>query len=460
MNGFPEQVKGSSGYVDLAANLNGEEKAASVVEACNLVGAGTIRLLEIGPGGGASILSLAESIKKGRIPDKLIDLVLVELDCIKSDSLPKAMDVFRNVGTCRLIHGNALDLEDLIGTQSVEVINASSVLHEIFSYAGGYSGINSAVRGISRTLKKDGFFVYRDILALEDEGDIHDRKTHSYSTSSWIRFIKIFLPYYLVNAQHPYHHYEDAVIVKQGSECITYESIDCSKDMMIEAPVGLLREIQRHYLTFRDHMWRSGALGFVPKLSGDLANEWTEYRHGHKRVNFKLSKKGPLSEQQTMMLKAMAEKKGNYYNIDGDIFDEVTDEAISDYLAGMSSSDLSDSDWKQWQTREARESYVYMSISQFLGCVALQSLEASNPEEPTILIPNDQNSIRVYPRMYYNRFLKNRLPNPLFDAKQHVIFKKVGLDDVTSLNLGLQAIKQFCDRKTLARIYAGVNRRV
>ncbi|MEV6429128.1 hypothetical protein [Nocardia sp. NPDC051463] len=44
------------------------------------------------------------------------------------------------------------------------------------------------------------------------------------------------------------------------------------------APIGLFREAQRHYITLRDHVWRSGILGFTPVLDGQLLGDWIDFR--------------------------------------------------------------------------------------------------------------------------------------------------------------------------------------
>lgn len=119
------------------------------------------------------------------------------------------------------------------------------------------------------------------------------------------------------------------------------------------------REIQRHYLTFRDHAWRSGALGFTPILDGQLAADWIDFGTGHKRVHYRLTDIERLTSWQRSTLRALSEPYSDHYTIDCDIFDEITEVALTALLAA---AEHDDSDcaaaWTVWRDREGRETYV------------------------------------------------------------------------------------------------------
>jgi hypothetical protein len=71
----------------------------------------------------------------------------------------------------------------------------------------------------------------------------------------------MFLEYYLENANHSYKHFDDGVIFRQDSKKISLSKINVNKSLSIDAPVGVLRELQRHFITWRDFVWREGIAG-------------------------------------------------------------------------------------------------------------------------------------------------------------------------------------------------------
>lgn len=97
--------------------------------------------------------------------------------------------------------------------------------------------------------------------------------------------------------------------------------LDVGTCAVISAPIGLFREIQRHYITFRDHVWRSGTLGFIPELDGQLAREWLDARTGHKIVHYTLAGAEWLPKAYRDMLDALSEPYADHRTVDGDIFD-------------------------------------------------------------------------------------------------------------------------------------------
>lgn len=60
-------------------------------------------------------------------------------------------------------------------------------------------------------------------------------------------------------------------------------------------------------------------------------------------------------------------------------------------------------------------------------------------------------------RHYYNRFLAQRLANPLTDAKQLVLFCNVPRDDVATLRQELHVLADRCTKPSLARMYTAIS---
>ncbi|MFD6464136.1 methyltransferase domain-containing protein, partial [Streptomyces roseolus] len=176
----------------MAANDNGQEKGLLVQRALTRVADADPHIVEIGPGGGAAVAFLASQLQA---QPRNVRLTLIEAPGIASQSLTQAIDHFNTVGTCALIQGWAQDIESLVGT-GVDVISASALLHEVYSYGGAYSGLHTMIRTFPTVLKPYGFFVYRDVYAVPG-ASLHEPAVQSYSAPSWLEFLRLFLPHYL-----------------------------------------------------------------------------------------------------------------------------------------------------------------------------------------------------------------------------------------------------------------------
>lgn len=297
------------------------------------------------------------------------------------------------------MYGFAQDIGTLL-SEPVDVISASALLHEVYSYGGGYTGLHTMMRTLPTVLAPGGFFAYRDVYAV-DGPPLHERVTQSYNSRAWLAFLRLFVPQYLAEGMHPYHHADDELVARQNLRIVPVSELDPATCTVIAAPIGLFREIQRHYITFRDHVWRTGALGFTPVLDGDLATDWIDFRAGHKRVHYRLGEEviwlfGP----RRMMLAAMSKPYADHHTIDSDIFDSVTDVALLAFLDAAEQGDITCRQvWESWLLREGRETYAYMTLDQMLTAFAVHSAEA---DTDTVLMPVHAGDIRRVDRHYYN----------------------------------------------------------
>lgn len=458
MTEFNTTAKSGRIYLDLAANGNGDEKAALTMESMRrLARVGTLNqsVIEVGPGGGSSTKSITDAFERGDFPGVTLDLSFVEIDDVESDSLKEARKRIEQFATTNLHRGNLKYLSSVIDNE-VNVVAASAVLHEVYSYSGGYDAINKSVGEIAVSLASGGFFAYRDVLSSEKRS-IHERTRHFYDKEAWVRFSKLFLEHYLDHAVHPYHRHEDQVVFEQNSKRVDLESIDSTTGLSISAPVGLLREIQRHYITLRDYIWRSGTLGVSPVLDGPKANDWLDIRQGHKRVHFTIDRQDPL-------LESLSELDGDGGRVvDGDIFDATTDVLLGEFLREVSEDITGKSGgiWSEWLSREGSETYNYMTTSNFIGVTAIESFTATNGTG--ILLPVKLNDVLAVPRAYYNRFLEGQLSNPLKDGKQLVLFESLDLSSNSAsssdkISEALSTISEHCSKETLANIYTTIRK--
>ncbi|MEU8886243.1 hypothetical protein [Streptomyces hydrogenans] len=453
-HGFATAAKSAAGYLDEAANSNGREKVQMVLKALTRTEIDTPHLVEIGPGGGAALQYLIESLTSATDRPRRLDVTLIEAPGIVSETLARTIDRYNatDLGTCTLTNGLAQEMGAILD-RPVDIVAASALMHEVYSYGSGYRGIHEMMQSLPTVLKPGGHFAYRDVRTV-DAGTLHETDTHAYTHRGWLQFIRMFTPQYLRDSLHPYHHSGDDPTVRQGSRRVALEDIDPRTSAIITGPIGLFREIQRHYITFRDYAWRSGALGFIPQLDGQYAADWIDAATGHKRVHFKLTEAEWVSPRQRALLKNISEPYGDHYVTDGDIFDECTDAAIIELLtAAENGNEPCAAVWGEWIEREGHETYVYLTLSELLTEFAISSAEANTN---TVMMPRTARDVLTPGRAYYTRYLHNRLPNPLPDGKQLVLFTNIPAHDTEAITAGVETLRPLCNRATMARLHSAL----
>lgn len=225
--------------------------------------------LEIGTGGDP----IAEMLDK--IPaDSQVTLVASDIDENILKALPyrhpelkKYIDATKGA-KLKLQKLNAVDMS-IFKDNFLSGINASSILHEIISYAGGFDGMGKFFKEAFRTLKPGGVLVYRDPENVADKESIVSVKLKNKSIRL---FAHIFLYKFLDR--------RGSTLAKNGTKFelykpgdvnfkiykknelsavnLTYDQylevpsydIDFSRRYMITLPKGLYRELARHYITY------------------------------------------------------------------------------------------------------------------------------------------------------------------------------------------------------------------
>ncbi|MEU1826674.1 hypothetical protein ABZ502_30115 [Streptomyces abikoensis] len=448
---FATAAKSAAGYLDEAANSHGREKIQMVLTALTRTNTDAAHLVEIGPGGGAALDYLTDSLTRTADRPRTLDVTLIEAPGVVSQTLARAIDSYNaaDLGTCTLTSGLAQHLGTILD-RPVDIVAASALMHEVYSYGSGYRGIHEMMQTLPTVLKPGGHFAYRDVRTV-DAATLHETVTHTYTHRGWLQFIRMFTPQYLSDSRHPYHHSGDDPIVRQNSRTVALEDIDPRTSAVITGPIGLFREIQRHYITFRDYAWRSGALGFRPYLEGLLSADWIDAAAGHKRVHFDLTEAERLSPA---LLKTISEPYGDHYVTDGDLFDECTDAAIVELLTSAENGDeRSAAVWREWIEREGHETYVYLTLNELLTEFAITSAEANTD---TVMMPRTARDVVTPERAYYTRYLRKRLPNPLPDGKQLVLFTNIPASDTQALTAGMETLRPLCSREAMARLHSAL----
>ncbi len=159
-----------------------------------------------------------------------------------------------------------------IPDNSVKAINASAILHEVYSYVPIKTSIDRFFLESVRVLEKNGFLIYRDPTLQNDPDTINSLVL----TSDFAKkFAILFLPKFLDNkltkmvdmygkSIKPNFDYQNklniTLYLKNYSTPINLsflkffslptKVIDFNQDITIDAPRRLLSELQRHYILF------------------------------------------------------------------------------------------------------------------------------------------------------------------------------------------------------------------
>lgn len=84
--------------------------------------------------------------------------------------------------------------------------------------------------------------------------------------------------------------------------------------------------------------------------------------------------------------------------------------------------------FEQWKEREGLEYYVYATPSEILTLTYDPGNASSD-----VLFPTKQSDIRVVPRYYYNRYLRQVIDDPEFDGKLILGLRKISCSEARDL---------------------------
>ncbi|MCK5061920.1 class I SAM-dependent methyltransferase [Candidatus Parcubacteria bacterium] len=358
---------------------------------------GKINVLELGVGGGETMKKLKDQLHSRD------DINVIGFDgaFMFSDNFKRATDSEAVAADAGLIP---------INDNSLSAVNASAILHEISSYGAstedggkvfGPEAIKKSLNEIKRCLAESGVLTYRDVACPKDR---LKTKTVSYSRKSWKMFLNMYLP-----------------VLQDASKEVSPEIFNGYKleedvdNTRIRATAQAQREIQRHYITFRDYFRKK----IFPEMGIRVIKEdWTEKSKGNKQHSIELSgvalryyinKMNPT--EQTLGIKNMS------LTMSSDEYDDFTDEIME---LGFN-EDVSDFH-EEWFRREGREIYTYLEPEEIKQMVAEPDTDGS------VLIAEKE---KMAPRYYYQRYLDRVIKNPEFEGKQIINFIKKTYDKQT-----------------------------
>lgn len=398
-------TKESDGYLLQIAN-NSSEKIGEITDAIindQLPRAtdGRIKILELGTGGGESIVTLRKLIG-----DKS------DVDVFASDVSVGILQKIKNEQDILSIAADAMRLP--LKENSLSAINASAVFHEVSSYglfgnkleSGNIYGREALKRvfiEIQGALIPGGMLAYRDVFC---PNEMFEEKTVVYKSRAWTYFVEWLYPNFLE---------ADIRVFPQDNQ-LKMEKINDT--MNLTSTKHMHRELQRHYLMFRDYLRTQLANTIGLKV---IKEDWVDKERGIKTHEFIASG----------MLYQFASPNGNQgyekYKMRSEeydrLFDELIEKIFKQELVNNSFLGVEISDWKK---REGKEVYTYADIAEILELACDSGAVVRNGY---VLFPKAVSDVKILPRNYYNRYLGEIIDSPEFDGKQIMRFYKISLQE-------------------------------
>jgi SAM-dependent methyltransferase len=471
-----------------------EEKTQIVKHVLNK---GSGRYLDIGSGGD-SVARMIESIPN----DVPVTIIASDLDDKILKEIPKRHKnlekYLKETDNKKLnVELEIMDAVDMrkISTSSLDGINASALVHEVFSYAPAKRGIDQFFIESIRTLKPGGVLVYRDPLI---HTSTHQQHLALLDGEMIKHFVTVFLPKLL---DHKFTMIRDMdgksskpVLYDVDNITVTLQTkrehnvlslsfkeflnlpstrIDYSKPMSIEAPRGLIQEIERHYVLFIKNVY---SMGFIDddKINSE-GIDISEIRLSAQksvmdflRKNNKKAHNGRILPQDLDVLQQERKKLSTivtggvkllfknestlldfeYYLIDNDIPSTLYKRVGNDNILWIDAKIFSlvyrgenqgvlsyakplnniATDSFNWLKREGEEYYYYMTPDDLLTYLAKLSMyELKNTDkEGYVLSPVDDGSILQMKRDLYESILDRDMKvMNMFGENQEFVASKV-----------------------------------
>lgn len=395
--------KNTPSYLDTSINLHFDEKSWQLTDALSELTAPQLNVLEIGPGGGAALMGLADQeISRGGRNLHGVHFTLLELFPSQSATLLEASERLRAQGAfVRPVIADAAEMP--LKAESQDIVNCSAVLHEIFSYSGGKQALTRALGELERVTRPGGRLLYRDVYPCDMS--MQTPIEQSYERAAWTQFVTRFLPHFLEGDTQQYD--PARVHLRKNGEA----------GMAGHMPAGLAREVQRHYITFRDHVIRSGILGLKIDPTRYDETDWVRTEAGFQKKIY--IDQGSISAAEHPI--ALEEDRTGVY-VPAAEFDDYIDEQLCGFFYAIASGrHEEDSVFQEWLKREGQESYVYGSTSEVIDM--LRTAGTGNKERFVICRPEHY---VVAERDYYSDYLNRVLGScALPDRKLIVTFEKV-----------------------------------
>ncbi|MBN1969288.1 MAG: class I SAM-dependent methyltransferase [Candidatus Delongbacteria bacterium] len=359
---------------------------------------GQVNILELGVGGGETMQALKDQLHDRK-----------NLNIIGLDSALLFTEHFRKKTDSDAVVADASRLP--FQECSLSAINASAILHEVSSYGvndgkeGSVFGQNAIIQTLNevkRCLAENGVFVYRDIACPNDRLIM---KLVVYERKSWQTFLDLYLPILHEASKDVCPDITNDFKLNRGER----------KDE-VTATAQMHREIQRHYITFRDFVRKK----IFPKIGIEVAKErWEDKESGNKIHSIILSGQ---ALKNYIRFKGLGNQDSSIKSLpvelQSDEYDDFTDSIIEEFIVN-DNFNIND----EWFRREGREVYTYLSVKE-LKEMANKKHTLADGTSGHLEVLNE----KLLPRNYYQRYLKRVINNPEYEGKRVIDFinKKYG----------------------------------
>ena len=212
-------------------------------------------LLEIGPGTGNALRYLIAQIREQLEPEQFPRIKVFDI----FEDVLKRLESEIDVDDIRIDYVVGDGAEELpFASDSINGVNISSVIHECFSYGGGYRGINNIAEELGRVMALGGIMSYRDPEGVS----LNNRVRTSLNSPVARLFLSFFLPKFLSREFTALPNkvdlgYTESLAIHLNGKDVTLDEIAAtspqaisSGQMTIDCQSGLAHEIQRHFVLF------------------------------------------------------------------------------------------------------------------------------------------------------------------------------------------------------------------
>lgn len=238
--------------------------------------------IDIGTGGD-SIAIIASQLPKNSSPT----LIAADIDPLVLDSIatrrPEIQEFIHSASGPKVefVAMSATHMEP-IKDSTVSGVVASALAHEVFSYIPAKPSLDQFIEEVCRVLEKGGVFIYRDPKWVDDPSTSCRLHINNEIAKYYTIF---FLSRFLDRTFSSIRDYKEECCKPNLYSCtdvtihahlknidtighfpfeeflhIPSRSIDYTKNFFIEAPKGLISEIQRHYLMYVKNYFVGGFL--------------------------------------------------------------------------------------------------------------------------------------------------------------------------------------------------------
>lgn len=210
-----------------------------------------LSILEVGPGSGQMLAEAINISKTKKLPDKyfVIDIDNMVLNELKNHPI---IGTYEQINYC---HGDIL--KSPYPSNFFDIINLSAIMHECSTYQGGQQAVEQLINIIVKLVKHNGIVIFRDLECT----NFHEITKCELSGMPIVAFFYIFLRKFLDQkychfTKPAYYDKKNISLYIQGKKYTIEEYLfshqinEQSNSILLEAPVGFIKEIQRHFLTF------------------------------------------------------------------------------------------------------------------------------------------------------------------------------------------------------------------